>query len=99
MDELSEARLRYAREVGETAGLASQRLIRAFAEVAREDFVGPGPWNILLPENLWQYRVTALFSEADFIEEWQYRVEQAVRIIALNIVPGLFDLHPSRARQ
>jgi protein-L-isoaspartate(D-aspartate) O-methyltransferase len=59
MDELSEARLRYAEKIRATAGLASQRLIRAFAEVAREEFVGPGPWKILLPQNLWQYRDTA----------------------------------------
>jgi protein-L-isoaspartate(D-aspartate) O-methyltransferase len=58
MDDLSEARLRYAQKIGETAGLASERLIRAFVEVPREDFVGPGPWKILLPENLWQYRDT-----------------------------------------
>jgi protein-L-isoaspartate(D-aspartate) O-methyltransferase len=59
MDDLNEARLRYAQKIVEKAGLTSQRLIRAFAEVPREDFLGPGPWKILLPENLWQYRDTA----------------------------------------
>jgi protein-L-isoaspartate O-methyltransferase len=43
MDDLSAVRLRYAHMIGETAGVTSKRLIRAFAEVAREDFVGPGP--------------------------------------------------------
>jgi hypothetical protein len=40
-----------------------------------------------------------MFSEAEFMQKWQYRVEQATRIIALHIVAGLFDLRPSRARQ
>jgi protein-L-isoaspartate(D-aspartate) O-methyltransferase len=58
MDDLSAVRLRFAQMIGETAGLTSKRLIRAFAEVPREDFVGPGPWKILQVENLWQYRDT-----------------------------------------
>ena len=58
MDDLSAVRLQYAQMIGEMAGLTSKRLIRAFAEVPREDFVGPGPWKILQVENLWQYRDT-----------------------------------------
>jgi protein-L-isoaspartate O-methyltransferase len=30
-------------------GLQSEALVRAFASVPREDFVGPGPWKLLRP--------------------------------------------------
>jgi protein-L-isoaspartate(D-aspartate) O-methyltransferase len=36
----------YARFVVASAGSSSEPLIRAFATVRREDFVGPGPWQV-----------------------------------------------------
>ena len=39
------------------------------------------------------------YGATDLIKEGEDRVEQAARIIALNIVAGLFDLHPARVGQ
>ncbi len=39
-------------------GLRSETLVRAFASVPREDFVGPGPWKVLRPPDVWRYEVT-----------------------------------------
>jgi protein-L-isoaspartate(D-aspartate) O-methyltransferase len=39
----------YAEELRAVANLQSETLVRAFAKVPREDFVGPGPWQILNP--------------------------------------------------
>jgi protein-L-isoaspartate(D-aspartate) O-methyltransferase len=49
----SEARRRYANEVSRKAALRSERLIEALGVVAREDFLGPPPWQITRPPNLW----------------------------------------------
>jgi protein-L-isoaspartate(D-aspartate) O-methyltransferase len=49
LEKLSGARKRYARKLRRKAGMRSKRLVRAFAEVAREDFLGPGPWKLLIP--------------------------------------------------
>ena len=37
----------FAREVASVAGIESKPLVEAFARVAREDFLGPGPWDVL----------------------------------------------------
>jgi len=37
----------YAEEVSSSANLQSERLVKAFATVPREDFLGPGPWHIV----------------------------------------------------
>jgi protein-L-isoaspartate(D-aspartate) O-methyltransferase len=37
----------FAEELRWSAGLQSERLIKAFASVPREKFLGPGPWHIL----------------------------------------------------
>ena len=36
----------YAEEIAAVAGLRSQVLIKAFATVPREHFLGPGPWKL-----------------------------------------------------
>jgi protein-L-isoaspartate(D-aspartate) O-methyltransferase len=41
------ARQRYADLIRQTAGLRSDRLVRALSEVPREDYLGLGPWKIL----------------------------------------------------
>jgi protein-L-isoaspartate(D-aspartate) O-methyltransferase len=46
VDELKAARERYAEELRYRADLHSPGLVRAFAEVPRERFLGPGPWRI-----------------------------------------------------
>jgi protein-L-isoaspartate(D-aspartate) O-methyltransferase len=45
--DLESVRSAYAREMMEASGSDDPRLGRAFAEVPREDFVGPGPWRIM----------------------------------------------------
>jgi protein-L-isoaspartate(D-aspartate) O-methyltransferase len=51
-------RRRYARKLRRKARLRSKRLIRAFAEVPREHYLGPGPWLILTPRKGFAYHRT-----------------------------------------
>ena len=44
--DVTAARQFFARFVTTTVGVHNQRIVNAFATVAREDFVGPGPWHI-----------------------------------------------------
>src|SRR5581483_5456010 len=43
----SKIRKHYAEEIRTTAKIASEALVKAFAAVPREDFVGAGPWTLL----------------------------------------------------
>ncbi len=60
-------RRRYARKIWRKAGLRSKLLVRAFAEVPRERYLGPGPWKVLTSRkrgvrwraNNFGYRLTA----------------------------------------
>jgi protein-L-isoaspartate(D-aspartate) O-methyltransferase len=52
VDSLHPTRSRYAEALRKIAGLRSEALVRAFASVYREDYLGPGPWRILEPGNL-----------------------------------------------
>ena len=45
--DLAEIRSAYAREMAAASDWGDPRLERAFAEVPRENFVGPGPWMIM----------------------------------------------------
>jgi hypothetical protein len=45
--ELKIIRRAYARQVAAAAGVGDPRIEAAFAAVAREDFLGPGPWQIV----------------------------------------------------
>ena len=45
--ELGLVRRAYAREIMAAAGISDPRIETAFAEVRREDFLGPGPWSII----------------------------------------------------
>jgi protein-L-isoaspartate(D-aspartate) O-methyltransferase len=47
--DLKEARRRYAEELRAKARLQTESLVRAFASVPREHFLGPGPWQIMNP--------------------------------------------------
>lgn len=42
------ARAAYAEKIRALAGLRSESLVRALASVPREDFLGPGPWKLML---------------------------------------------------
>ena len=45
--ELKIIRRAYAKQVTAAAGVRDPRVEAAFAVVAREDFLGPGPWQIV----------------------------------------------------
>ena len=45
--ELGFVRRAYAREIMATAGVSDPRVENAFAELRREDFLGPGPWLVV----------------------------------------------------
>jgi protein-L-isoaspartate(D-aspartate) O-methyltransferase len=47
MDDLRSARKLYAESIRQKAHLRSEQLVRALAEVPREDYLGPGPWKIM----------------------------------------------------
>jgi len=58
MESLDRARRDYAEKIRATAGLRSETLVRAFASVPREDFLGPGPWKVLRPPDARSYEAT-----------------------------------------
>jgi len=65
MSDLEAVRQFYAEELRAVANLKSERLVKAFAKVPREHFLGPGPWQIVNPwwlETDPSYRTT---SDAD----------------------------------
>src|SRR6516165_12384112 len=45
--ELGLVRRAYAKEIVAASGIPDARVETAFAEVRREDFLGPGPWSII----------------------------------------------------
>ena len=49
MTNLRELRGYYAEELRAVADLQSEALVRAFAKVSREHFLGPGPWQVRSP--------------------------------------------------
>lgn len=51
MSELDEIRHYYAEELRAAANLHSEALVRAFAKVPREHFLGPGPWQVFTPDS------------------------------------------------
>jgi protein-L-isoaspartate(D-aspartate) O-methyltransferase len=58
VNDLALVRRRYAELIRQAARLRSESVTRALAEVPREDYLGPGPWKILRPPNLWSYETT-----------------------------------------
>jgi protein-L-isoaspartate(D-aspartate) O-methyltransferase len=54
---LTGVRRKFARKLRRKAHLTSRLLVRAFAEVPREHFLGPGPWQIVrVHRNPWRIR-------------------------------------------
>jgi protein-L-isoaspartate(D-aspartate) O-methyltransferase len=49
MNDLDLARTYYAEELRAVANLQSEAVVKAFAKVAREHFLGPGPWQVFSP--------------------------------------------------
>jgi len=58
MDPLARARREYAEKIRALAGVRTEALARAFAAVPREEFVGPGPWQILRLPEITRYETT-----------------------------------------
>jgi protein-L-isoaspartate(D-aspartate) O-methyltransferase len=56
--DLERARIDFAESLRRLGSLRSAALVRAFATVPRERFIGPGPWKVLEPPNLFVYRET-----------------------------------------
>ena len=52
MSDVTLRRAEYAEEVCSAGGVRSQTLVRAFAAVPRETYLGRGPWRVLRPERL-----------------------------------------------
>jgi protein-L-isoaspartate(D-aspartate) O-methyltransferase len=50
MTKLEDARRAYATEIKATANIRSHALIEAFAQVPREQFLGPGPWKVVFAD-------------------------------------------------
>ena len=48
MNDIAACRHFYAEELRAVAHLRSEALVRAFATVRREDFLGVGPWQVLI---------------------------------------------------
>ena len=55
MQNLGSTRQRYSDLIRQKALLHSERLVRALAEVPRENYLGPGPWRIMRPTKLGEY--------------------------------------------
>ncbi len=55
MSELDAIRHYYAEELRAVANLQSETLVRAFAKIPREHFLGPGPWQVFSPglDSVW----------------------------------------------
>jgi protein-L-isoaspartate(D-aspartate) O-methyltransferase len=60
MSNLDLARAYYAEELRAIANLQSEAVVRAFAKVSREHFLGPGPWQVRSPgfEGYWTTKDT-----------------------------------------
>ena len=81
--DLSVIRRHYARQALFAAGVVSPRLEEAFAAVARERFLGPGPWKI--------FRWTGYVETPDADPAWLY----ADAVVALIPAQGLNNGQPS----
>lgn len=55
-ESLAEVRRRFAERIAKQQNVSDARLIKAFASVPREHFLGPGPWHVM--ENTTGYVVT-----------------------------------------
>lgn len=81
MTDLVAARRRYAESLRAAANLRSHALVEAFARVPREHFLGPGPWQIMVPPpNLGPYVTTP---DADPVHLYQ---DVLVAIVAARML-------------
>jgi protein-L-isoaspartate(D-aspartate) O-methyltransferase len=87
MSDRNKARRAFAEEFRVIAGLKSERLVEAFADVPREHYLGSGPWSVVVPGEDWRstYRLTETANP-----------EETYRNVAIAIDPsrGLHNGHP-----
>jgi protein-L-isoaspartate(D-aspartate) O-methyltransferase len=105
MDDLRSARELYAESIRQKAILRSKHLVRALAEVPREDYLGPGPWKIMRAVFPLKYEDTPDANPARIYDDVlvaldQYRVlnnglPSAVAgwLDAMNVQPGEHVVH------
>lgn len=65
MTALAARRAEFAEHLRALSGLRNDALVRAFARVPREAFLGPGPWRIIVPPRFAQYETTASADPAE----------------------------------
>ena len=82
---LEEARQAFAAELRALANVRHETVLRAFATVPREGFVGPGPWRLL---NLYEHRY---WTTPDTDPRWLYHNV----LVALDEARGLNTGEPS----
>jgi protein-L-isoaspartate(D-aspartate) O-methyltransferase len=88
MNDLAACRQFYAEELKAVAHLRSAALVRAFATVRREDFLGQGPWHVLIS---WE----AGSSRYRTIEDCDPRHLYHNVLVAIDAARGLNNGHPS----
>lgn len=80
-------RREYALQLRDLANLKSETLVNAFAKVPREQFLGPGPWNVLIVDEDGKLSYTST-SSSNPEETYQNAA------IAIDPVRGLHNGHP-----
>jgi protein-L-isoaspartate(D-aspartate) O-methyltransferase len=77
---LAARRAEFAEELRKLAGLRNDALVRAFAQVPREAFLGPGPWRVSVPPRLGQYETTASADPAELCRNVLVAIDESRRL-------------------
>lgn len=77
MTSLATRRAEFAEHLRALSGLRNDALVRAFATVPREAFLGPGPWRILVPPRFGQYETTASADPAELCRNVLVAIDEA----------------------
>ncbi len=107
MTEIESVRRGYAEAVRDKANVRSTRLFDAFSRVARERFLGPGPWRLCVPDEHGQprYESTATAAPAEVYRDVLIAIDEARGlnngepsslaswIDALDVAPGESVVH------
>ncbi len=80
MTDLAARRAEFAEELRALAGLRNDALVRAFARVPREAFLGPGPWRIVVPPRLGQYETSASADRRELCRDVLVAIDEARRL-------------------
>jgi protein-L-isoaspartate(D-aspartate) O-methyltransferase len=88
MNDIAACRQFYAEELRAAAHLRSEVLVRAFATGPREDFLGPGPWQVLIS---WEAGSSSYRTTEDCDPRHLYHNV----LVAIDAARGLNNGHPS----